>query len=1599
MTVAEPAVAVAGSALSNPPSTVTRVSAPSYAPRRDSARPAFPRPTDSPERERTTTIAGPDVETPPANEPLAYEPPRPSRLGMWWGHAKESIGADIATHGLAYLGVLLLFVGVFGLVAFAFGDVAPTMRPVAEIGIALAPFVAAWMLLRRGAQIAGRALELAGGLLLPIMLVTSFLDGVELPPDLTGTTLVVTLTTVSALVAVAYALWSTRHHQSALRYLVAPIAWLSVAMATLALGRDIPEGKEVALVSAQQVAAMSVAVVASLAWARRRPEGVLSAPTITSSIPGSMVVAILGLLTWVSGGFPAASVLVTGVAGLMVLALLDARIPDRTVRITQPLWWAVVSCALLVGLGSTATGVATAGVISGVGFLALLEADRRIVNPTPASLSALGALAAYGLTWSDPWYALAASVVFALWAGLRRLHPYAAPTSAQALDVVAALTPVAAVVALGLATKHAPLALLVGCLLVLAAVIPIQVPAVRWVSHRDENDHFWTSWWDPAMVTAAAAVVILTTQFWPDVVTARWMSVAAPAVLALSAAVGPLPRAWRAWPTLALASWSWWLGATLVGAPVVVVAGVPAAVALVVVLSVHVAPSLLRTWSDPGSLGLAGHVLALVAVALSDVMTGWLPAVLVTATMAGFVVTAAYDEAADSPVMYRLVAVVGPPARYVMLAIAGLLVPTSFVLLLDAAHLIDTSSPWVGAVVSVVAMLYAAATRLRVSAHLRTTFTWLAIPLALVGLVRATDRGPALLALVAVMALPALLVRGSRPRVAQWLAWASVAPATALATWLTFPGYAALPTSAALSSTVVVVGGALMLAAFGYDAVRGGWVTRIVPTPWLRPAALLGSVEVTLGIALTPLVPESWAGWITMAAAVIVAMVALVARVWSLLGLTALLAWTGAWQLWADNLEHLAWVSLLVTVALMAGSEVAYRIDRASPPWAQATYPLIVVAHLTALTAALSAGTGTPLALTLFALGGLTALNAASLHRRREVHPVAPTLYGMLGASLVIAAGAVEGYGWLALALAFVSVVCSMIATRVDQLARWVLVGMGSFAALGAWLSFAAWLDLSDVAKVDWTSAICAAVALATACLLRWTNVDRVVLLVRGSVALLTLTCAPLIASSLAEAPQLSPWVSWPTAAAALAAAVSAALAAESLAQSWLRFAAVAYGLLAVVEGFVVAGATAGAQMAVLAGLTLATALVLLLPVRQRLGTWLAPAAAFGTLTTFAGLGVATLELPDAWLAPVALLIAAVYSAALGQALRQFALTLLAPVLACAAWIAWAAEALDGNPQWYTVPIGLTLLAVVTLLRHRRRGHDLPIDSSDIVTLEIVGVGFVVGSSFVQTFTVSLAYAVLAALLGACVVVWGLLTRVRRRLALGVGLVLTAVGLLIVVPVAAAAAGVDGSDIVDRHRLCGPGRDPVRDSARAGQGGRSSRRRPAAQSDRRLGVAQREGLVVGSCRRGRDLRGKFWCRHGSEPRAVRTCPIHSERGAYRGQQVVAGGEQGRAVPGQRSPRDQRRTRTDGVRSVRGCELVGLVGQQNEVDVVRGDRGDVDLRVALVRRREHVRDTDPGEHVPGVGRRPHDEPRVAPHRHHDPEAEIRRRRRPDRARIA
>lgn len=1295
-------------------------------------------------------------------------PHEPGPVARWWADAKGQIGSDIATHGLAYLGVLLMFVGAFGLVAFAFGDVAEGMRPVAEISIALVPFLAAWMLLRRKADIVGRALELAGGLLLPVMLITSFLDGVVFPPDVIGVPLVLATTVTTLVVAVLYALWSRRHPESALRFLVAPLVWLAAGLACSGVGRPIPSGSGFAAISAEQVAAITVAMAATLAWARWRPTAALAAPTLTAARIGVGIVGLLAVMTWIGQGGPVVPVLVAGVFGIVSLELIAFGN-----GYPQLAWWSVTALSLLI-VAPESVSYAVVGTVAAIGYLVLLELRGRRALRLQCGLAALGLVGFSVATWSQPWWALGLYVALAVWAGVRRLHPYDFPEAEPLLDLAAGAAPIAAVVSFGVALRDAPLAILVASVLVASSLVILAVPRVRTALSRGERDHFWQTWWDVGMAATVIAIVVMVSAYWPDVVVARWQLALAPAVLAVSAALGPLPKPWRFPPALALLLGSWLIASYVGGWSAVAIAVAPTLVALLLVIGVHVAPSVWARLWDATIVGWSAMALSAASVAIAATAgygsRTWMLVAAIASLATCLVVTVAFDERSRSPLLAPMPDAALEVVRPAVHGATGAAIAATVVTALDASALVPVDSDWGTASVSALALLGAVATRVRVSAALRRSLAWFAIVASVVAAVLAGTPTTALVGLVVVAAVPLVMAAEVRPRTAVWLAWAAVAPMVGLVALLAVPAYADLAVVEQATIALVSAGGALLVGSLALDLRGRAWDARV--RPWHAtslPPAALGALEVLVALLATTAI-GSLAGWVTLAVAVVVVAAGLLARLWSSFGVGVLLAWLGWWEIASTGLQVRPWVALLLTVVLLAGAVVAHRLARDLRPWVRGDLPLLVAAHVTAITA-LWTGADSPWV--VLAVG----LLSTALAVRLRAMPMALACYGVVGSVLVIAAGALAGPGWLALALLVVSVACSVVATSQRGWMQLGLVLVGSALSFAAWLSFTTWLDLAPQARVDWTAALGAAVVLGGAVLLRWTQVDRLVLLVRLAVAFGAAAVAPIVGSGDDPIAFLSLW----TAAALLVTSVAWGIAAPVV-RNGSRYVAGVLAFAALIESFVVLEPTATWQLSALAVVAVVAGGLLL--VRDLLGEWRGPVAVLGWLGASSALVVAGLELPDTVLVPPALVVAAAFSAAYGVALHQLWARLLAPPLLCAAWVVWAGNALGGNPQWYAVPVGLTVLVLVALMRADARARGAVLDRGLQALMEATGVLLVVGASFVQAFTTSLGYAVLAAFLGGLVAVWGLLTRVRRRLLMGASVVVGALVVLVLIPLA-----------------------------------------------------------------------------------------------------------------------------------------------------------------------------------------------------------------------
>ena len=1293
----------------------------------------------------------------------------PGPMVRWWARTRESVASDLAVHGLAYLGVLLFFVGAFGLVAFAFGDVQRELRPVAEVVIAAVPFATAALLLRRGAVVVGRALEVVGGLLVPVMLTTSLLDGVQAPPDLTGTALAVTLTLSCAAIAAAYAVWAHRHPDSGLRYVVAPMVWFTVAMACLGLGRPIPEGKAVAIPGSAQIAATLAALVVTVAWARLRPRVALSEPTLVSAMPGLAILSLLALLTWVQAEVP--PVLAVGASGVLVmvaLELLSTRLAPAVPGVIEPAWWWMVCLALVPGLGAP-----VAAAVAVVGFVVILELAGRSRRPGWALV--LPGLLAVGLvpyTAERPWLTVGVLATASVWAMARRLAPFEGSWAARALDLAAGILPVAAVLALGQATSPST-ALAVGAALVAFST----VPATRPLLARGAQDQFWKLLWTAGLGLVSGASVVWWAVDSAAVGTAgsadTWLIAASMVGLAIVAAWGPLSRTARPWVVMPLGSWGWVLACAAGEVTDAVRGGVLAVAALAILLAVHQMASVPR--ESASNAGLAGHVLAMVALPLAGAQWGLVLALGLAS--AGWAVTSVFDAQGRSPVGDLLGGLSGR-LRLLPPALAAMGIPITVLTGLDAAG--ATSPTWVTVVLSATALGYAACMRALIpSGPIGTTLVWGSFLAGILAVASAPAGSATALGLAALITAVAILPAARRPIIMLWTAWAALAPlaGVALAEWSA--PFASAPEAAQASSVLIAMGGATLVFACAWDLRFGPWVARWRPRPAsLVPPVILGAGEVVAGgILALESVDGATRGWLLLVAASVLLATALLARLGSVGGVGVIVAWFAALLIAGRLTTTTAWVALLVAAALLGAAELGHRLVPDRAWWSRWDVPLLVSAGFVAVTA-LAAASGSSAA-PVTVLVGVETLAVA--WRLRKTPGLALGL-GTLGAALVLAGAAQAGGLWLAAAFLVLAAALTGFATRATGAARIPLQVGGAVSVAAAWASAMGAWGWNAQQACDVTALAAGAVTVAGAAIAWTRRVDRSWVLAWSSVAAVMVGAAFLAAESGVSAAGAAPSSASAPIVIGLAMVAAACFAAATpLRIDRLRDLGVVWAFASLAVGFQAGSQTEAVQVAILAVASALCALLLLVAARTA-RTWVRILVEVGSLTSAAAVGVALLPSADPALLVPALAVAALQAAAVGSALRVVWVQMLAPVLACASWLAFAAESLTGNAQWITVPIGLAILVIVGLWRHDRAARGMPVASTEIVVVESVGIAFLVGASFVHAVTISSAYAVLAMALGIAIAGWGLVTRVRRRLLAGVLVMLAGAVLLVAVP-------------------------------------------------------------------------------------------------------------------------------------------------------------------------------------------------------------------------
>jgi hypothetical protein len=109
------------------------------------------------------------------------------------------------------------------------------------------------------------------------------------------------------------------------------------------------------------------------------------------------------------------------------------------------------------------------------------------------------------------------------------------------------------------------------------------------------------------------------------------------------------------------------------------------------------------------------------------------------------------------------------------------------------------------------------------------------------------------------------------------------------------------------------------------------------------------------------------------------------------------------------------------------------------------------------------------------------------------------------------------------------------------------------------------------------------------------------------------------------------------------------------------------------------------------------------------------------------------------------------------------------------------------------MPLGLAVLAVVEVLRWDLRRRGKPTHAPELVALEIAGFAFLIGASPLGVIQGSTWAGAVGVALGVLVAGWGALTRVRRRLWLGLAAAVGSLLLMVIVPLAQEPPDVAGA--------------------------------------------------------------------------------------------------------------------------------------------------------------------------------------------------------------
>jgi hypothetical protein len=1344
------------------------VAAPSSAPARvPSPAPAFPGPMPP-------SVSG--AVPPPAPAGLPPVPAGPSSFERRLGALRDLIASDLAVHGLTYLGVLFLFVGAFGFVLFSFGSVRVALRPIAEVAAPAVLLGSARFLRRRGAPFVATALGLLGGVLLPIFLFVSLVDGVAVPPDLQGTALVVGLVAISLAAAAGYGLYARRAPDASVRFLVVPSLWLAVWAAALFTAQQPDGGYSLRQWSATQLSIVAVAVAFTAVAIRLRPAAPFAAATRRAVLPGTAVAYLLAVVLSGSEGWPAAPLVVAGLAALVVSEAVA--LPRVAAGVLQP----VLLGATVVPLGP-AFGVEVAGAVGVVAFLALSEwiAWRR-PSVEGAVTSWIGAGISLVAAAAAPWPCVVAFGAASLWAHGRRIRPPAVPLAAEALAWAAAALPVGAGIGLVWAIEDG------AAIAILGIAIAAASAAARVWRSRD----VFLGWW----VAAAAAAVAMASAS-PDLSIGRGAAATAAGAASLALFVATAPAWARGWAGLASLAWAAWSASFPAG-----IGGDarPFVLGALGCLAALAGGGGRRTTTVAAHAGGAG--LALAAVALGFPARGWIQAGLLAAWVLAAAATTVWGELADAgPAgllagtlervrLARLAAVV----KAVPVAGAGAGLALLAVVVGEASGLTAGRRSWNGVVVAAVGVLGAILARSLVHRAWRTPSGVLVAPTAAVAAffattvgisVAAPDPWPTIEALLAPVAATLLLGGELRRPAMTWIAWIASA---ALAVLLSERA-GVLPRD--LWIATFGWGAALLVGGLAVDDLRAGRRRpgETIRATWLQPPVALAALAIPASLAFAFRGSPGWyAGWSLVAAALYLAVAAHL-RAGAIASVPAALATVAyAVHLPGASPMNRPWLFVPYVAGLAA---IAIAIDargRTDDPWLRWDLGLIVAAHGVAVTALSLAIRADRVAPTWAAFGTLAIAYAVA---RRRVE------WAAAGAVLLVVAAADAGPGWLALALAATAMTCAVAASAAVSPTRWILQGLAAVSAGGSWIEFLVWTGWSTPSAVVVTSALGAAFLIPPALVYKvgrlatdWT----VTLWSLGLVASFGAALAAAGAAGRSPTPLMTDRDAGLVLAATLAAtAVAAGASASRLRAPWQRETSAVLAVLAAARLGTAIGTSVvlGAAVAATSGLLAVIAWITLWRSRPA-SPWLGSIGIVAIAADLAALVLSAQALPRRDVLEAALVLAGVECAVAGVALRRPHLVTPSPVFVCAAGLVFAADAFAGEVQWFTVPSGLAILAVVGIERRARRLLGRPLVPTELLVAEYVGMALVVAAALIETISIGPVRGLVAVAAGVLLAGWGALTHVRRRLWFGAATVVVAAILMLAGPIAKLVPEVRG---------------------------------------------------------------------------------------------------------------------------------------------------------------------------------------------------------------